>query len=204
MTKLLSAQGIPETDQFFLTTLYLGSDKQPMSFLLDTASSWAWVAAPDCKTCSQLSNRFQPASKTLKKTSKKHKVRYDRGWVAGYLSHDNVYLNEKNVGEDISFLYVQLAKGFKNWQADGILGLAPRRKKRNDPRVFIDQMYRKKAIKRNQFSLYLSSDDDFEQSRVWFGGYDHDFIRKFDGFTDAKNEDIDKAIIWAPVSRKSS
>jgi len=65
-------------------------------------------------------------------------------------------------------------------------------------------MYRKKAIKRNQFSLYLSSDDDFEQSRVWFGGYDHDFIRKFDGFTDAKNEDIDKAIIWAPVSRKSS
>jgi hypothetical protein len=140
MTKLLSATGIPETDQFFLTTLYFGSDRQPLSFLLDTGSPSTWVAAPNCKTCSQLSSRFQPASKTLKKTNTKLKVSYDRKkWVAGYLSHDNVYLNEKNVGEDISFLYVQMAKGFKNWQADGVLGLAPRKgKKRRDPKVFIE------------------------------------------------------------------
>ena len=53
------------------------------------------------------------------------------------------------------------------------------------------------------FSLYLSDDVNFQKSRVWFGGYDHSFLRTFEAFKDLTDDTIDKKIVWAPLTNKA-
>ena len=56
------------------------------------------------------------------------------------------------------------------------------------------------------FSLYFgdvfnSWSDDFSDttSKIWLGGYDHDFIRTLDGWGQMTANEIDSKIIWVDL-----
>jgi hypothetical protein len=50
------------------------------------------------------------------------------------------------------------------------------------------------------FSLFLSDKSSNEESRIWFGGYDSDFIRStFTAYKEATDEIINHSIAWVPV-----
>ena len=61
-------------------------------------------------------------------------------------------------------------------------------------------MQAQRSIKRKMFSLFLSDKSSNEESRIWFGGYDSDFIRStFAAYKEATDEIINHSIAWVPV-----
>ena len=75
---------------------------------------------------------------------------------------------------------VDSAEDFAGLKSDGLVGLVPRPKRnyRAYP-VFVQKLYDEGAITLNQFSLFLGHIDKNQQSKIWFGGVDYDFIRTF-------------------------
>ena len=86
--------------------------------------------------------------------------------------------------------------------ADGILGLAPQAMKSEHPDIFIRELKKQKIIPKAMFSLYLSNYQD-NQSALWLGGYDHNFLRKFTGNSNLSNSAIDAQIEWIDVAADS-
>jgi hypothetical protein len=55
------------------------------------------------------------------------------------------------------------------------------------------------------FSLYLSDITDFaNKSKIFFGGYDKEFIREFNGFSDFDDAAIKASISWIPLAENAS
>jgi len=42
-------------NSFFETAIQIGSEKQPIYFVVDTGSSWTWVTYDECLTVDELS-----------------------------------------------------------------------------------------------------------------------------------------------------
>ena len=61
-----------------------------------------------------------------------------------------------NPCRNFSFLVVQKQKGFYRMNADGILGLAPKPMRSEDPEIFIRELHKQKIISHPIFSLYMS------------------------------------------------
>ena len=53
--------------------------------------------------------------------------------------------------------------------------------------MLVNRLYNQGVITKPMFSLFFSRDDD-NQSLIWFGGYDHSFIRKFDGLNNLEDD----------------
>jgi hypothetical protein len=100
-----------------------------------------------------------------------------------------------DLADGIKFLLVDETDGstFTNAQFDGIIGLMPKPFVELDargtilteaPEMLMNELYDDFLINHNMFSLYLSDITDFgNRSKLWFGGYDLDFIRSFNGFS---------------------
>ena len=94
--------------------------------------------------------------------------------VGGKIVTDQISLANSTTAEDIQFLYVTEEQGISNMWNDGVLGLAPSKKRDVDPPVFIQEFYRNGAINHNMFSLHFGE----EESSLWLGGYSYNFIRR--------------------------
>ena len=113
-------------------SLFLGSDRQEMSFILDTGSSWMWIPDYQCplEECSGF--RYNSAeSDTFKKSSKMIDIVYGRGYVEGYLAEDQItYMKEpsanRQIADKMHFLVVYHAQELEGLVSDGLLGLAPK------------------------------------------------------------------------------
>jgi hypothetical protein len=59
--------------------------------------------------------------------------------------------------------------------ADGMVGLAPDAEPSQSYPAFLNELKREDVIDRSVFTLYLGKKG--VQSKVWFGGYDLEYIR---------------------------
>jgi hypothetical protein len=66
-------------------------------------------------------------------------------------------------------------------------------------------MYSQGAMTRNMFSLYFAHHGDRDESRVWFGGYSLDFMRRsFEKYKDLSDAVIERSIVWMPIDAKQT
>jgi len=81
-----------------------------------------------------------------------------------------------HVAQKVYFLNVYRAQELSTLVADGLLGLGPGPPPDVPTYVtLVDAVHREGMIPKNMYSLYLTTTD--KDSKIWFGGYDHDFIR---------------------------
>ena len=68
-------------------TLYVGSHRQKMTFILDTGSSWMWLPNLDCKRNECVGQRyFQSESETYTTDNELIDVKYGEGYVEGLIA----------------------------------------------------------------------------------------------------------------------
>ena len=88
-------------NSFFETTLKVGSNQQPMSFVVDTGSSWMWVLSDDCnqRSCLASNNQtFHPLlSTTFRGTNEDKKIVYGNFATEGKRSFDTVAADTQSV-----------------------------------------------------------------------------------------------------------
>ena len=94
----------------YLTTIYFAG--QPKNLLVDTGSSWTWVAGFD-----------RNASPTLKCTNQTKFIQYGIGFINGEICYDNVGL-KLNFTANMPFIVADQKTHFERY--DGILGLSPK------------------------------------------------------------------------------
>ena len=120
---------------------------------------------------------------------------------------DSVALNPSEdsdkLAQGINFQLAEKVTGFPaEIKADGILGLRPVKASKDDPDVFMDQLFNQGRIKRNLFSLYFAdaANKDSMASHVWFGGYSRRFISKFvKGAAFRTQDELDAMIRWVDI-----
>jgi hypothetical protein len=72
-----------------------------------------------------------------------------------------------------------------------VLGLGP-------SSTFVKALGEQDKIKKASFTIY--NDSNPENSRLWFGGYDTNFIRGlFPLYKEATDEIVDRSFAWIPV-----
>lgn len=70
--------------------------------------------------------------------------------------------------------------------------------------MLMQELYDDFLISHNMFSLYLSDiTDTGNRSKLWFGGYDIEFIRQFNGFSGYSDTQIEGLINWIPLAKGS-
>jgi len=115
----------------FALTLYMGSHKQAMSFLLDTGSDISWLPTDDClhplRGCQANKTYHYIKSHTSEKSNRNFTIKYAIGEVNGSLMRDNLFLT--NTSDDMikhfEYLGIYEMKGVPAIQSDGLLGLGP-------------------------------------------------------------------------------
>ena len=112
-------------DTQYFVTLYLGSQRTALKFILDTGSSWFWVPSALCTTC-QNSKFNGTLSKSIANSTNVQNVFYSLGFVSGTLATDTVSLlsNGSSNATGVQFLLVKSASNLSAMVADGILGLS--------------------------------------------------------------------------------
>ena len=70
--------------------MYLGSQRQEMSFILDTGSSWLWVPGEACPNPSQCNGDVykNSLSSTFVETNLVYDITYGIGYIEGHISSD--------------------------------------------------------------------------------------------------------------------
>lgn len=168
---------------YYYMPLYMGSNRQPLNFLVDSGSAWLWVSSNECGKCTGgainrggVAEKFRGLeSQSFRKTNRRKRVDYMMGYVQGEIVTDEVSITpngnkERHMAEGTEFIYADdVGEPFNSMRAEGVLGLGPRAKKvrdlynadgtenveRKDPAPFVAHLYKKKAIARNMFSIML-------------------------------------------------
>jgi hypothetical protein len=153
-----------------------------MSLLVDTGSSWIWVASESCLSqqtdinCYISSEAFHPSSSlTLERTKDTKSIKYGTLQVEGAVVHDNVrFAPIGPVVDQMPFIMVDYIQNFPFF---GIIGLAP--KDDSAGPLFIDYLIRQKKIREPQFALLLVPDQFSSDGRLTIGGFDRESDRIF-------------------------
>jgi len=84
--------------------------------------------------------------------------------------------------------------------SDGLLGLAPSSGSGQKNDVFVVELHKQGLISASVFSMYLGNILKRQPSKIWFGGYDGDFIRTLPGYVNMTDQQIDAYITYLPLS----
>lgn len=91
------------------STIYVGSNKQPVSVMMDTGSPWVWVSSGFCLSCPG-TDRFDNTNSTSYKFTpgKTTQLRYGSGTCDGFLSQDQICISndDSSCSKDFTFLNV--------------------------------------------------------------------------------------------------
>jgi len=153
--------------------LHFGSEKKPFNLIFDSGSSWVWVSHKLCADCGETNEGFDSFASDSYKQYSKHLsyLKYGRGMVFGYNSHDQVCLNGDQNGKscmpEYLFKSVVHERDLDGLQASGIVGLAPS-SEISKAQLFIPSLYKAGAIKKNLFAMYI---DPNGSSKMQVGGY---------------------------------
>jgi len=139
---------------YFQAQFDFGSKKQPMSLLVDTGSSWTWVATDKCKStptekCDDTHLYHHRDSVTYKEAGKKYDIKYGSGIIKGLKATDSVYLpgmprGKKTGVKDFPFLAVDSVPSAAKKIMSGIIGLSP--KDDSAGPLFVDYLFKQGAI----------------------------------------------------------
>ena len=109
----------------YMGTFYFGQDHQPLKLLLDTGSSWTWVAGEECTEAKGCPNSRLKRTESFSTHGRPEIVHYAQGSLLGNVATDQISLDGKE-SATVRFLEAKRASDLSNLFSDGILGLAPR------------------------------------------------------------------------------
>ena len=118
----------------FITSLYVGTHLQEMTFIIDTGSDLTWLPTEDCpKHECPRDNYHYHKSSAFKKTSFMSSIKYVIGEAKGILMSDHFSLKRSNQNtiRNLEFLGVYETKNLESFRSDGLLGLGPKKKYKN-------------------------------------------------------------------------
>ena len=145
---------------FYSIDINIGEPSQKFSLIIDSGSSLLWVYDNKCKNCAA-KNKFKPSDSKTFNTSEEHMdLSYVSGRVGGYLSQDNMNINNKvNLP---MFYFILINESNIEVEIDGIIGISKGNSLR-EKYSFLSQLYEKKIIKNN---LYIY---DFFNKKFYIG-----------------------------------
>lgn len=123
--------------------LYMGSNKQKVTFMFDTGSAPLWVySKPKCGETSRCPADLATYDETTSTDYEDKKTRsfasYALGLVNGEISADTLCLSQTNcVGSKLQYLLVDEGSNMETYVTSGFVGLAPRNI-RNDMPSFME------------------------------------------------------------------
>jgi hypothetical protein len=121
-----------------------------MSLLVDTGSSWTWVATDNCKStptekCDDPHLFHHRDSVTFKEENKSYDIKYGSGVIKGKKVNDSMYLpgtpgGKKTGANNFPFLSVDTKPSAAKKMMSGIIGLSP--KDDSAGPLFVDYLYK--------------------------------------------------------------
>jgi saccharopepsin len=166
--------------------LYLGPNKQRMTFIYDTGSSWLWVPTDLCKQCPTKNKYKMDVNSTKVIDTTPEILVYGTGEVGGIRITEDVYLykNSNKVVKDLVMLGIVMAQDIEGDAADGILGLGPMKTIAGRGN-FVTALKQQGLIDYEIFSFDFKTKD--EKSKMIFGDIDTSIVANFHD------------IIWVPL-----
>jgi hypothetical protein len=85
----------------YYSTLYLGTNKQELTFIYDTGSTTLWAPLANCSTCPSGSTKYSPAA-SYSDSGTDGDITYARGYVKGDLASDSVAVTSTSSSVSLS------------------------------------------------------------------------------------------------------
>lgn len=172
-------------DISYYSSIYFWSDRSSrpiqLQVIMDTGSSWLWVASNICQGCpsdDSLDHSFITDKGEGIKT-----IQYGSGGIKGDKVRTSVSLDQNRENALKDYLTIEVTSAtleqFKGSKWDGILGLLPSAISGSE--LFVTELYKAGIIADNAFGIYYTNTKD--QSEITFGGYDHRRIPSIDKFS---------------------
>ena len=179
---LQDVKGDSDYLNYYYTTLYLGKDKTPQTYILDTGSSITTSPCDKCYSCgNHLNKKFKLENETniiscdtnecnfVPRTKCKDgkcsfDINYSEGSeISGFYVHEEVFFEMINNEYNITNISYKIPIGcttlethlFKTQLADGIMGL------NNNDKSFVSMLYNLKVIQKNIFTLCFSHEGGY-------------------------------------------
>ena len=123
-TLMTAAKNI-QLDSEFLSDIYIGSNGDKVSVVMDTGSADLWMFSTDCVGCSGTHNYYNPSkSSTFKNTTTPFKLLYgDGSQTSGILAFDTVNLAGAPIQAQSIDVAHTISPNLQSNAMDGILGL---------------------------------------------------------------------------------
>lgn len=174
--------------------LYLGSDKQKLTFIFDTGSEWLWAPTDACSNCREETTKYKPSA-SFKPTGTQHSIIYLSGSVRGDVGVDVVRVTEGGDPINMNLLAVTYEKSTEGTLADGIVGLTPTAT--DGASLLLDILYQQNLIDNKTFGFDINREN--ETSKIILGGYDQERVTNF---TDFAWVDLDQTVDWRVRHKK--
>jgi hypothetical protein len=151
----------------YYSKIFIGSNLQEMTVILDTGSNLLWVSSSNCPSCRSYTNKFcENNSTTFMDMNMQKNITYAIGYVNGSFVQDDVYLYDQMGVKGFKFLLVNQEDYLNGTIADGVLGLGIDIEGDNRNSL-VYSLYLNKQISAPFFSFYLT--DSKLGSRFYLG-----------------------------------
>lgn len=143
------------------TTLYVGSEKQPLKMIFDSGSNWFWVQSEKCSDCSKEDKYRTGESTTFNSFGYENKLKYGSGTLTGVVAEDTVCLSAygDQCIKGMNMIEARGMDGLQQIQASGLVGLSPMRFE-EEADLFVLKMKEVAIIDEAVFSLFINTADD--------------------------------------------
>lgn len=161
--------------------IHIGQDKQPISVIFDTGSSWIWI--PDAEseiTFRGSKNKYScHEEKGCVKHSEKAQLQYGSGGIWGNFACDDIYLGDQLVVKQQKFVLASAQQGLDGLISDGVFGLGFNPLLADYP-TFLDTLRSQNTIENKAFSLYMAGDmyRDVSKAKLIIGGYEKSYMHE--------------------------
>ena len=155
--------------------IYIGSDKQPMSVMMDTGSPWVWSSAKSCTTCPGKYTFDSSTSTTFKAPGgwNDKNLGYGSGIAKGPVVHDTWCIGNDKAGascyKNMKFVNAK-STTLSILKCSGLIGLSPMPSSSGATDLFIDKMKEAGIIDKKIFSFSIGM--GAYKNQMTFGGYD--------------------------------
>jgi saccharopepsin len=142
----------------YAAEFFVGSSMQPITLMIDTGSSWLWVASDNCtdyRTDSECNEHafHSSLSRTINITPEDHVIRYGTLQVEGKVANDRVGFGHFIV-EQMPFIQVNYSIYNSLF---GIIGLAPADESSGP--LFVMELFNSGQIDHAQFAIQIAPNE---------------------------------------------
>ncbi|KAL3275681.1 hypothetical protein HHI36_020433 [Cryptolaemus montrouzieri] len=156
-------------------SILIGNPPQNFTVQFDTGSSILWVPSKFChdQACSGFNKYDSNKSTTYKKQGSFIAIQYEKGFVSGFLSSDDVMVAGLNITDQVFAEIVNIPQ-ITSAKYDGILGLGLLGSHSVDGVLPVfENMFRQNLLDDSLFSVYLNRDQESQiGGEIIFGGTD--------------------------------